>query len=152
MEYANSGKPSSGRGKFRHENMNEMKSSDKEAEKQDAPEQKGMKIYEYIVDNCETCSAEMPSLIARLREADLSGQFLASTARYLAAVDRETFEPWLAPLIEGAIDRDRERRYIGSLLKAIWGEDYEDRVEELKETDNNFRRIYKRIHNEEDLM
>lgn len=127
-------------------------SSDKATEKNESPEQRGMEIYEYIVDNCETCSAEMPELITKLRQADLSGQFLASTARYLAAVDRDKFEPWLAPLIEGAIERDRERRYIGALLKAIWGENYEERADELRETDNNFRRIYKRIHNQEDLM
>lgn len=111
-------------------------------------EQEGMSVYEYIVDHCDSCSSQMAELIAKLREVDTSGQFLASTARYLAAVDRETFAPWLAPLIEGAIEKDRERRYIGSLLQAIWGEDYESRVDELKESDNNFRRIYKRIYPE----
>lgn len=115
-------------------------------------ESEGMAIYEYIVDNCATCSSEMPGLISKLRIVDNSGQFLASTARYLAAVDREQFEQWLGPLIEGAIDKDRERRYIGSLLQSIWGEDYETRVEELKAADNNFRRIYKRIHPEDNVM
>lgn len=121
-------------------------------ENEEQQEQAGMSIYEYIVDNCETCIKEMPELITKLRAADVSGQFLASTARYLSAVDRATFEPWLAPLIEGAIERDRERRYIGSLLQAIWGEDYESRAEELKASDNNFRRIYKRIHDVDDAM
>ena len=54
--------------------------------------------------------------------------------------------------MEGAIEKDRERRYIGSLLEALWGSDYEEHVAELKETDNNFRRIYRRIHPEEDAM
>lgn len=115
-------------------------------------EAEGMKVYEYIVDNCETCTAEFPELIERMRRVDTSGQFLASTARYLAAVDRERYNCWLAPLIEGAIERDRERRYIGSLLQAIWGEDYEQHADELKLADNNFRRIYKRIHPEENIM
>ena len=115
-------------------------------------EQKGMEVYQYIVDHCDTCCDEMDDLIARLRQVDTSGQFLASTARYLAAVDRGKFEPWLGSLIEGAIDKDRERRYIGSLLKAIWGDDYELHVEQLKSTDNNFRRIYKRIHPELSAM
>ncbi len=115
-------------------------------------EQEGMDVYQYIVDHCDTCSAEMPQLIDKMRSVDTSGQFLASTARYLAAVDREKFDPWLASLIEGAIDRDRERRYIGSLLQAIWGEDYEEHIEELKVSDNNFRRIYKRIHPEDNVM
>lgn len=115
-------------------------------------EQEGMEVYQYIVDHCDTCDEEMPRLIARMHEVDLSGQFLASTARYLAAIDRERFNPWLGALIEGAIDRDRERRYIGSLLKAIWGEDYEDKADRLNAEDNNFRRIYKRMHPETNPM
>lgn len=112
----------------------------------------GMELYQYIVDHCETCGDEMHELILRLRGVDTTGQFLASTARYLAAIDRQAFEPWLAPLIEGAIEKDRERRYIGSLLEAIWGADFEERADELKQTDNNFRRIYKRIHPESNAM
>lgn len=115
-------------------------------------EQEGMSVYQYIVDHCETCCEEMDALILKLRQVDTSGQFLASTARYLAAVDRAKFEPWLGSLIEGAIDKDRERRYIGSLLQAIWGDDFELRVTELNATDNNFRRIYKRIHPEVNVM
>lgn len=111
-----------------------------------------MSIYEQIVDNTENLGEELNDLIERLKDADTTGQFLASTARYLTAVDRERFEPWLTPLIEGAIERDRERRYIGSLLEAIWGSDYEEHVEQLRQTDNNFRRIYRRIHPEEDAM
>lgn len=111
-----------------------------------------MEAYQYIVDHCEDEGADMHELISRLKEVDSSGQFLASTARYLAAVDRKKFEPWLAPLIEAAIDRDRERRYIGSLLQAIWGDDFENRVDELKATDDNFRRIYKRLHPEQYVM
>jgi len=129
-----------------------MKESDiKEASKEKL-EQEGMEVYQYIVDHCETCMDEMPRLIERMREVDLSGQFLASTARYLAAIDRDKYEPWLGTLIEGAIERDRERRYIGSLLKAIWGDDYEQRVDDLNASDNNFRRIYKRVHPEYNVM
>lgn len=129
-----------------------MKESDiKEASKEKL-EQEGMEVYQYIVDHCETCTDEMPRLIERMREVDISGQFLASTARYLAAIDHERYEPWLGALIEGAIERDRERRYIGSLLKAIWGDDYEQKVDELFASDNNFRRIYKRVHPESNVM
>lgn len=115
-------------------------------------EEEGMAIYEYIVDNVDTCEPEMGELISRLRVADTTGQFLASTARYLAAVDRDKFDHWLAPLIEGAIERDRDRRYIGSLLEGIWGDDYKDHVEELRASDDNFRRIYKRIYFSGDAM
>ena len=61
-----------------------------------------------------------------------TGQFLASSARFLNAVDAEKFAPWLPSLIEGAISKDRERRYIGSLLEAIWGADYMERAQELQ--------------------
>lgn len=121
-------------------------------DKNESLENKGMELYEYIVDNVETLPELPDEIVAKLKAVDNSGQFLASTARFLAAVNRERYEKWLTPLIEAAIDRDRERRYIGSLLEAIWGARYEDNAEELKQTDNNFRRIYRRIHPEEDAM
>ncbi|MDE6650570.1 MAG: hypothetical protein K2K45_11640 [Muribaculaceae bacterium] len=106
----------------------------------------GMATYDYIVNNVDTCIDSMPELYDNLRRADISGQFLASTARFLCAVDREKFAGWITPLVEGAIEKDRERRYIGSLLQAIWGADYKERAEELKAEDDTFRRIYKRIY------
>lgn len=108
-------------------------------------EGKGMEIYEYIVNNVEDCRERLDSLIMEMKRADKSGQFLASTARFLAAVDREAFAEFLPQLIEGAIERDRERRYIGQLPEAIWGPDYKERAEELSATDDVFRRLYKRV-------
>lgn len=105
-----------------------------------------MATYEYIVNNVETCDDEMDSLVENLRRVDLTGQFLASTARFLAAIDREKFERWLTPLIEGAIEKDRERRYIPSLLEAIWGADYKEEADKLRATDDVFRRLYKRVY------
>lgn len=119
---------------------------------QEMMEHEGMEIYQQIVDHCESPDCDLTKYIDRLRAVDTTGQFLASTARYLVAIDQVKFEPWMASLIEGAIDRDREHRYIGSLLQAIWGEDYEDRAEELSASDNNFRRIYKRMHPEVNIM
>ena len=109
-------------------------------------DQDGMATYDYIVNNVDTCIDSMPELVDNLRRADISGQFLASTARFLCAVDREKFAGWIQPLVEGAIEKDRERRYIGSLLQAIWGADYKERVEELRASDDTFRRIYKRVY------
>lgn len=106
----------------------------------------GMATYEYIVNNVDTCLDDMPELSDNLKRVDRTGQFLASTARFLCAVDRNRFVHAVEPLIEAAIDKDRERRYISSLLEAIWGKDYQDRVDELREEDDNFRRIYKRIY------
>ena len=106
----------------------------------------GMGTYEYIVNNVDTCETVLPELIENLKRVDRTGQFLASTARFLNAVDCEAFSSYLPPLIAGAIGKDRERRYIGSLLEAIWGHDYMERASELRLTDDNFRRIYKRIY------
>ena len=106
----------------------------------------GMLTYEYIANNVSTCSQIMPALIDNMRRANSTGQFVASTARFLAAVDREHFSSAIDELIEVAIEKDREHRYLGSLLKGIWGADYESRVNELRENDDNFRRIYKRLY------
>lgn len=106
----------------------------------------GMATYDYIVNNVDTCIDCMPELYDNLRRVDISGQFLASTARFLCAIDREKFAGWITPLVEGAIEKDREHRYIGSLLQAIWGSDYKERADELKASDDTFRRIYKRIY------
>lgn len=105
----------------------------------------GMATYEYIVNNSDTCIEHMPALLDNLRRADKTGQFLASTARFLTAVNAVAFSHWIPLLVESAIEKDRERRYIGSLLEAIWGADYKERVDELRAGDDNFRRIYKRI-------
>ncbi len=109
-------------------------------------DQDGMETYDYIVNNVETCIDSMPELVDNLRRVDISGQFLASTARFLCAVDREKFSGWIQPLVEGAIEKDRERRYIGSLLQAIWGGDYKARADELNASDDTFRRVYKRVY------
>lgn len=106
----------------------------------------GMDTYDYIVNNVATVADDLPDLIEILRRVDHSGQFLSSTARFLIAVDRERFKSLIEPLVEGAIEKDRERRYIGSLLEAIWGKDYAEHASELRASDDNFRRIYKRIY------
>lgn len=108
----------------------------------------GMATYDYIVNNVDTCLADMEDLTDNLKRVDLTGQFCASTARFLCAVNADRFRSAIEPLIEAAIDKDRERRYISSLLEAIWGKDYMKRVDELRASDDNFRRIYKRIYNE----
>lgn len=108
----------------------------------------GMMTYDYLVNHVPECLGEMEIIVSNLLDRDSTGQFLSSSARFLASVDKDTFEPWISRLVVGAIDKDRERRYIWSLLKAIWGDDYEENNVELQNSDDNFRRIYKRIHPE----
>lgn len=106
----------------------------------------GMATYEYLVNNIADCAEDMALLVDNLKKVDTTGQFLASTARYLMAVDPEKFAGWLTPLVDAALVKDREHRYISSLLEGIWGKDYQERAEELSRTDDNFRRIYKRVY------
>lgn len=108
--------------------------------------EKGMAIYEHIVNNVDTCHDRLDTLIHNLKQHDSSGQFLSSTARFLAAVDKDKFADYIPRLIEMAMEKDRERRYVSELLQAIWGPDYKERVDELRAEDDVFRRLYKRIY------
>lgn len=105
----------------------------------------GMDIYDYIVNNVGVVEAELPQLIAQLNAVDTTGQFLASSARFLSSVGKEAFAVHISRLVECAIDKDRERKYIGSLLEALWGKNYMENAQALRGSDDNFRRIFKRI-------
>jgi hypothetical protein len=115
-------------------------------------QEEGMNLYDRIVNNVDRIEPELPDIIAQLTEKDESGQFLASSARFLAAIDKPRFQQYINELVEAAISKDRERRYIGSLLQALWGEDYMERAQQLREEDDNFRRIYKRIYPSEQTL
>lgn len=109
----------------------------------------GMATYDYLVNHVPDCLEEMDYLTDNLLKADSTGQFLASSARFLSSVDKNTFHRWIYRLIDGAIDKDRERRYIWSLLEAVWGPDYMERADELKKSDDNFRRVFKRVYTQQ---
>lgn len=110
----------------------------------------GMLTYEYIVNNIDSCIDQMEVLTDNLKRVDATGQFLSSSARFLNTAAPDLFEEWIPRLIDLAISKDRDRKYIGSLLEAIWGKDYKERALELQDHDDNFRRIYKRIFPMED--
>lgn len=105
----------------------------------------GLKSYEYLANHIDSAHEVIGDIIENIDRVDLSGQFVVSTARYLHAIDPVRFAPEISTLIGMAIDKDRERRYLGDLLVSIWGEDYADRAAELSAADNNFRRVYKRV-------
>ena len=106
----------------------------------------GLLTYEYIANHIGLCDdADMQELVGNMIAVDTTGQFMVSAARYLAAIDPVKYQPNIERLVAAAIERDRERRYIGDLLTSLWGADYPERVAELSTTDNNFRRIYKRM-------
>ena len=106
----------------------------------------GLLTYEYIANNIGVIDEEIDWLADNLIKVDGSGQFLVSAARYLNAVDKEHFSVTIDKMVSAAIDRDRERAYIGYLLQSLYGDDYLERAEELRLSDNNFRRIYKRLY------
>lgn len=105
----------------------------------------GLLTYEYIANHINIIGDEMNTLIDNMISVDKNGQFVVSTARYLHAIDSEKYATCIDRLIKAAIDHDREHQYIIDLLAAIWGADYAEHVDELKLSDDNFRRIYKRV-------
>ena len=106
----------------------------------------GLATDEYIANNVEVIDDDLDCLTDNLIKVDANGQFLVSAARFLAAVDKERFAVAIDRMVAAAIDKDRERAYIGSLLQSLYGADYLERAEELRVSDNNFRRIYKRLY------
>lgn len=109
----------------------------------------GLATYEYIANNIGQCDEIMPELVNNIIKVDRSGQFIVSTARYLHVIDPEKYAVCISQLIEASIEKDRDLKYMPSLLSSIWGEDYKEHVDELNSTDNNFRRIYKRVYPKE---
>ena len=106
----------------------------------------GLLTYEYIANHIGTEDLDIQWLVNNMERVDSNGQFTASAARYLNAIDAELYSGEISELIASTIDKDRERKYLPSLLTSIYGDDCEQRAAELSLSDNNFRRIYKRLH------
>ncbi|MCI9607338.1 MAG: hypothetical protein HFJ94_04085 [Muribaculaceae bacterium] len=119
---------------------------DEELKKRLSKDTDGLLTYEYIANHIGLCDDIMDELIANMISVDASGQFVASAARYLAAIGSEAYAPQISTLIAAAIDKDRERKYLPDLIAGIWGADYADKADSLSAADDNFRRIYKRLH------
>ncbi len=111
----------------------------------------GLLTYEYIANHIGQCDEIMGNLVDNMLSVDKTGQFIVSAARYLSAIDAERYKVHIDRLVSSAIERDRERRYIGELLQSLWGADYADHVDELNASDDNFRRIYKRLFPKEGI-
>ncbi|MBD5185556.1 MAG: hypothetical protein HDS92_02995 [Bacteroidales bacterium] len=119
---------------------------DQETRKHLGKDPDGLLTYEYIANHIGLCDDDMPLLVDNMIAVDSTGQFMVSAARYLGAIDAVKYQESIARLVAMAIERDRERRYIGDLLTSLWGPDYLERAEALSSSDDNFRRIFKRIH------
>ena len=108
----------------------------------------GLTTYEYIANNINNVdfAQEVDELVDNIIRVDKTGQFVVSTARYLNAIDKEGFAPQIDRLIKAEITVDRERAYLGVLATSIWGDDYKERAASLVASDDNFRRVYKRLY------
>lgn len=105
----------------------------------------GLLTYEYLANHISEIDDVIDDIVDNMISVDRSGQFLVSAARYLFAIDNERYRAPISRIIASAIEKDRERRYIGDLL-TMWGTDFEERAEEYSKADDNFRRIYKRLY------
>ena len=106
----------------------------------------GLLTYEYIANNMGSIDNDMPALVENMIQKDRTGQFVVSTARYLNAIDREKYASSIDLLVKAAIAKDRDHVYLGYLATSLWGADYKEHAEELSATDDNFRRIFKRLY------
>ena len=117
-----------------------------ELESKLAKDTNGLLTYEYIANHINSIDDMMPDLVENMIRVDKTGQFVVSTARYLQAIDPNKFSQSIDTLIKAAIEKDRNRAYLADLVASIWGKDYQERAAELNATDDNFRRIYKRLY------
>lgn len=107
----------------------------------------GLRTYEFIVNRLFTLDDDkLSDLITNLERADRSGQYLASAARYMNALDASGYDTHIRRMVADTIERDREHRYINDLIVALYGAEYYDRAPDLLSVDENFRRMFKRLH------
>lgn len=106
----------------------------------------GLLTYEYIANNIDNIDADLAELTDNLVRVDLTGQFTASAARYLHAIDAARYASAVSELVAATIAKDREHRYLPDILQGLYGPDYASRAAELSAADDNFRRIYKRLY------
>lgn len=106
----------------------------------------GLTAYETLVNNISEDKELINNYLNNIITTDTSGQFSASAARFLAAIDAEGFSEEISRLLKHVIDKDRDKHYLPALLSGIWGEDYMKNADSLREKDDNFRRIFKRVH------
>jgi len=118
---------------------------DQELKKQLANDPDGLQTYEYIANHIGLCDDIMDELVDNMILVDGSGQFVVSAARYLHAIDSARYASVIDRLVVASIEKDREHRYLPALIESLYGADYAERAAELSATDNNFRRIYKRL-------
>lgn len=102
--------------------------------------------YEYIANHINDADDIMPELVENIISVDRTGQYVVSTARYLHAIDAQKYSTSIDLLVKAAILKDREHVYLADLAASLYGADYKQRAAVLSSSDDNFRRIYKRLY------
>lgn len=105
----------------------------------------GLLNYEYLANNIESIDADLDELVDNIIDVDRSGQFTASACRYLHAIDASRYNEAVRRLVAATIDKDREHRYLHDVMVGVYGTDCSEHAAELSATDDNFRRLYKRL-------
>lgn len=106
----------------------------------------GLATYEYLANNIDTCDADIDAIVDNMVAVDHTGQFLASAARYLHAIDPARYAGAIERLVGAAIDKDREHAYLPALIRGIYGDNFLEGAEERCAADRNFRRMYQRLY------
>lgn len=113
----------------------------------------GLATYEYLANNIDSCTeADLDAIVENMTNVDHNGQFLASAARYLHAIDAERYAGVVERLVAATIDKDREHSYLPSLIRGIYGDNYEEGAAERCAADRNFRRMYQRLNPRPDSL
>ena len=66
----------------------------------------GLATYEYIANHIDTCRDDIDMLVDNMDRVDRTGQFVISAARYLYAIDSESFAAAIDRLINLGIEKD----------------------------------------------
>lgn len=112
----------------------------------------GLLTYEFIANNIDELSEDdLLTLCEIIKKVNYNGQFCASAARFLSAVSPVMFKKPIDILVEAVIEKDREHKYIQDLMCGIYGHDYAEKSDLLM-ADDNFRRLYKRLHPRNDSL
>jgi len=106
----------------------------------------GLMTYEYIANHIDQVDNIIGELVENIISVDRTGQFVVSTARYLNAIDATKYHDAIDMLVKAAIVKDREHVFLADLAASLWGPDYKEHAAELSASDDNFRRIYKRLY------
>ncbi len=71
----------------------------------------GLLTYEYIANHIGQPEMDLPWLVDNMIRTDGKGQFTASAARYLSAIDPKGYAAEISELISATIHKDREHSY-----------------------------------------